>query len=81
MGLRKSRVKKGSPRVYNSVLFGVIDKAESTNQMRNREAGLLSYLDLNARKVTQTALLEAEYRKAQAIALARKNALHVKGPF
>ena len=72
MGLRKSRVKKGSPRVYNSGFFGVMEKAESTNQMRNRESGLLSYLNLNARRVTQTALLEAEYRKAQAIALTRQ---------
>ncbi len=72
MGLRKSRVKKGSPRVYNSGLFGIIDKAEPANQMRNSEARLPVALNYKVRKVTQTAGLEAEYRKAQAIALTRQ---------
>ena len=72
MGLRKRYVKKGNPRVHNSGLFGIIDKAESANQMRNSEASFPVALNYKVRKVTQTAVLEADYRKAQAIALTRQ---------
>jgi len=72
MGLRKSHVKKGSPRVYNSGLFGIIDKAKSTNKMRNSEPGFPVVLNFRSRKLVRDATLQAEYRKAQAIALTRQ---------
>ena len=72
MGLRKSYVKKGNPRVRNSGLFGIIDKTESTNQMRNSEASFPVALNFKARKPIQKAMLEAEHRKAQAITLTRR---------
>ncbi len=58
--------------MHNSGLFGIIDKTESANQMRNSEASFPVALNCKVRKVTQTAVLEAEYRKAQAIALTRQ---------
>jgi hypothetical protein len=76
MGLRKRHVKKENPRVYSSGLFGITDKAESTDQMRNNEASFPIVLNYNVQKVIQTAVLEAEYRKAQAIALDITRRMH-----
>jgi len=72
MGLRKRHVRKENPRVLSSGLFGITDKAESTDQMRNNEASFPIALNYKVQKVIQTAVLEAEYRKAQAIALTRQ---------
>lgn len=71
MGLRKRHVKKGNSGVHSSGLFGIIDKAESVN-MRNSEVRLPYSLNHKARKSVRNAMLEAEYRKAQAIALTRQ---------
>ncbi len=72
MGLRKNHVKKRDPSLYNSRLFGIIAKAESTNQMRNSEPSFPVALNFKARKSVGDAMLEAEYRKAQAISRTRK---------
>lgn len=72
MGLRKRHVKKENPRVSSSGLFGIIDKAEFTNQMINSEASFLVALNYKEGKSVRKAMLEAEYRKAQAITLTRQ---------
>lgn len=71
MGLRKSQVKKGNPRVCNSGLFGIMDKADFT-QMRNSKASFPVALNYKEQKLVRDAILEAEYRKAQAITLTRQ---------
>ncbi|MFB0567911.1 MAG: hypothetical protein ACETVM_04955 [Candidatus Bathyarchaeia archaeon] len=76
MGSRKSRVKKENPSVYNSGLFGIIDKAEYTNQIVDSEASFPVALNYKMQKAIRTAALEAEYRKAQAIALDITRRMH-----
>lgn len=72
MGLWKRHAKKRNPRVHDSKLFGIIDKAEFANQMRNGEASFSTALNFSARKQVRNAVLEAEYRKGQAITLTRQ---------
>lgn len=69
MGSRKSPVKKGNPSVYNSGLLGIVIKTELANQMKNSEVGFRIMLNLKTQNPLREAILEAEYRKAQAIAL------------
>ncbi|MDH5783622.1 MAG: hypothetical protein OEZ35_08200 [Candidatus Bathyarchaeota archaeon] len=76
MGSRKSHVKKENPSVYNLGLFGIIDKAEYTNQIVDSEASFPVALNYKMRKAIRTAALEAEYRKAQAIALDITRRMH-----
>ena len=72
MGLRKSRVKKENLRGFNLGLFGIIDRAVFTSQMINRKASFPVALSFKAEKSVRDAMLEAEYRKAQAMALTRR---------
>ncbi|MGD8505309.1 MAG: hypothetical protein PVF15_01425 [Candidatus Bathyarchaeota archaeon] len=72
MGLRKSPVKKGNPSVHNSGLLGIVIKTESANQMNKGEASFQVMLNLKTQNLLREVILEAEYRKAQAIALTRK---------
>lgn len=72
MGLGKTHVKKRNPRVHDSKLFGIIDKAELANQMRDGRASFSTALNSSVRKQVRDAVLEAEYRKGQAITLTRQ---------
>lgn len=67
MGLRKSHEKKESRIVRNS-LFGVIDRAKSNDQMKEGEVNFPISLNFKAQKLARDAMLEAEYKKAYAIA-------------
>ena len=73
MGLKKSRVKEGNYTLQDSGLFGIIDKDETTNLMRNSEASFPVPLNCEARRRTLAPVLKAEYWKAQAITLIRQN--------
>ncbi len=53
----------------NSGLFGVIDRAESTDQMKDVEENFPISLNFKAQKLARDAMLEAEYDKAHAIAV------------
>jgi len=76
MGSSKNQVEKENPSVYNSGLFGIISKAESTNEMVDSEASFPVALNYKMRKAIYAATLEAEYRKAQAIALDITRRMH-----
>lgn len=72
MHLRKMQVKKRKPRVHNLRLYGITDKAEFANQVRNGDEGFSTVLNLGVRKQVREAMLAAEYRKGQAITLTRQ---------
>lgn len=72
MGLGKKHLKKANSSVLNSGLYGIIDRAKSTNVMRSSKADFLVAWNGKTQKLVRDAILEAEYRKAQAIALTRQ---------
>ncbi len=76
MGSSKNHVKKENPSIYNSGSFGIIGKAESTNEMVDSEANFPVALNYKMRKAIRAAALEAEYRKAQAMALDITRRMH-----
>lgn len=65
-------LKKASLRVLNSGLFGIVDRAKSTNMLKSGKAILLVARDVKMQRLVQDPVKEAEYRKAQAIALIRQ---------
>ena len=73
MGLKKSVAKKGNYGVQDSRLFGIIRKVESANQMGDTNVDFQVSQNHEARKHALDSILQAEYWKAQAIMLIRRN--------
>lgn len=68
-------MKKANSGVLDSGLFGSVDRAESANMLKNSKAALLVAGKVRTQRLVQDAVKEAEYRKAQAIALIRQTHL------
>ena len=73
MDLKKSGAKKGNYGLHGFKLFGIIDKAMSTNQMGSTKVDFQVLEDHETRKHALDSILQAEYWKAQAIMLIRRN--------
>ena len=54
-------------------LFGIVDKGISTDQMGSGEVGLPILLDHKSRELELRTWLKAEFHKAQAVMLVRRN--------
>ena len=54
-------------------LFGIVDKGLSTDQMGNGRVGFQIPLDYESRELELRSRLKAEFRKAQAVMLVRRN--------
>jgi hypothetical protein len=76
MGLRRSHVKKGTPTVHGSRLFGIIDKVRHVNHVKSGVAGPRYFLDHESEKTVKGAMIEAESRKAQSITSTRQIGMH-----
>ncbi|MFQ6064435.1 MAG: hypothetical protein ACE5L6_03065 [Candidatus Bathyarchaeia archaeon] len=75
MSLKKSGVKKSNFRLQDSGLFGIIEKITPTTRMETTTVEFPVPVDHQARRLVTTAMLEAEYYKAQAITLARRTSI------
>jgi len=70
--MKRKHMKKANSGVLDSGLFGTVDGAKSTNMLKNSKAVLLVVGNVRTQRLVQDAVKEAEYRKAQAIALIRQ---------
>ena len=73
LGLKKSEAKKGNYGVQDSRLLGIIRKVESANQVENANVDFQFSTSDETRKHALDLVLQAEYWKAQAITLVRRN--------
>jgi len=75
MGLWKSHRKRETPKLQDSRLLGIESKTESSSPHGTNIASFQHYWIHNAEKSKRTVMIEAEFRKAQYIALARQHLL------
>jgi hypothetical protein len=73
LGSKKSGAKKGNYGLRGFRLFGIIDKVMSTNQMGSTKVDFQVPENHETRKHALDSILQAEYWKAQAITLIRRN--------
>jgi len=73
LGLKKSGAKKGNYGLHKFRLFGIIGKVMSTNQMGSTKVDFQVPENHETRKHELDSILQAEYWKAQAITLIRRN--------
>jgi hypothetical protein len=71
MDLKESRVREGNPRLQNSKLLGIVDRAIPENQTVRPNVPS-SY---QTRRIADTADSKREYYKAQAITLIRQTSI------
>jgi hypothetical protein len=73
MGLKKNVTRKRNYGLHGSRLLGIIRKVISANQMGSTKADFQVPEDQETRKYALDSMLQAEYWKAQAITLVRRN--------
>lgn len=74
LGLKKEGVRKGKYRLRDSGLFGIIEDVTTTNHVEKPRLNFPVPSSYEARNQALTPLMRAEYWKAQAITLIRRNA-------
>lgn len=72
MELKKKHIKNVDQKARKSGLFGIIGKSESLNIMIDGISELSNIGTFKARREIQSAMLEAEYRRAQVNELVRQ---------
>jgi len=73
LGLKKEGVRKGTCRLRDYGLFGMIEDVATTNHVEKPRLNFPVPLTYEARNQALTPLIRAEYWKAQAITLIRQN--------
>ncbi len=72
MGLRRIDVKKDRLRLRDSWLFSVLDSHSASGHIEGSEVSLQENLSYHNSDSVRGALLEAEFRKAEALVLSRR---------
>ena len=61
--------------ILDTLLLGIVKKFKPLMLSENLETNMLGSADYQTRRLTQIALLDAEYRKAEALTLIRRASL------